>query len=72
MREALVDADAAVIVTEWNEFRAVVDPTARKLMRRPLLIDGRNLLDPALAAHAGFEYESVGRPDPEAVPAVSS
>jgi UDPglucose 6-dehydrogenase len=60
--EALTGADAAVIVTEWNEFRAVLDPSMRDLMARPLLIDGRNLLDPAEAAAAGFEYDSVGRP----------
>ncbi len=60
--EALDGADAAVIVTEWNEFRAVLDPAMRDRMARPLLIDGRNLLDPAEAAAAGFEYECVGRP----------
>ena len=60
--EALAGADAAVIVTEWNEFRAVLDPAMRDAMARPLLIDGRNLLDPAEAAAAGFEYDSVGRP----------
>jgi UDPglucose 6-dehydrogenase len=60
--EALAGADAAVIVTEWNEFRAVLDPAMRDSMARPLLIDGRNLLDPADAAAAGFEYDSVGRP----------
>ena len=64
--EAMVDADAAVIVTEWNEFRAVLDPAVRDTMRRPLLIDGRNLLDPAEAAEAGFEYDSIGRPRPSA------
>ena len=60
--EALAGADAAVIVTEWNEFRAVLDPAMRDSMARPLLIDGRNLLDPAEAVAAGFEYDSVGRP----------
>jgi len=60
--EALAGADAAVIVTEWNEFRAVLDPAMRDSMARPLLIDGRNLLDPADAIRAGFEYDSVGRP----------
>jgi UDPglucose 6-dehydrogenase len=60
--EALAGADAAVIVTEWNEFRAVLDPAMRDSMARPLLIDGRNLLDPAEATAAGFEYDSVGRP----------
>ena len=60
--EALRDADAAVIVTEWDEFRGVLEPAAREQMRGPLLIDGRNLLDPAAAAEAGYEYDSVGRP----------
>ena len=60
--EAVEGADAAVIVTEWNEFRAVLDPIVRASMRRPLLIDGRNLLDPAEATAAGFEYDSIGRP----------
>src|SRR5690606_12791890 len=46
MREALVEADAAVIVTEWDEFRALLDPAVRDLMRRPLVLDGRNLLAP--------------------------
>src|SRR6476659_9681848 len=59
---AFAGAAAAVIVTEWNEFRAVLDPAMRDSMARPLLIDGRNLLDPADAIAAGFEYESVGRP----------
>jgi len=60
--DAIEDADAAVIVTEWNEFRALLDPDARVRMRRPLLVDGRNLLDPVAAAAAGFEYEAIGRP----------
>jgi UDPglucose 6-dehydrogenase len=60
--EAVVGADAAVIVTEWNAFRAVLDPAVRDAMTRPLLIDGRNLLDPAEAAAAGFEYDAIGRP----------
>jgi UDPglucose 6-dehydrogenase len=68
--DALDDADAAVIVTEWNEFRALIDPDARVRMRRPLLVDGRNLLDAAAAVAAGFEYEAIGRPGvAEAVPA---
>ena len=68
--DALDDADAAVIVTEWNEFRALLHPDARVRMRRPLLVDGRNLLDAAAAVAAGFEYEAIGRPGvAEAVPA---
>jgi UDPglucose 6-dehydrogenase len=51
-----------VIVTEWGEFRSVASPQVRAAMATPLIVDGRNLLDPALARAAGFLYESVGRP----------
>jgi UDPglucose 6-dehydrogenase len=62
MLEALTGADAAVIVTEWGEFRQVCTRAVREAMRTPLVVDGRNLLDPAQARAAGFAYESVGRP----------
>ncbi len=62
MLEAVTGADAAVIVTEWGEFRQVCTPAVREVMRTPLVVDGRNLLDPAQARAAGFAYESVGRP----------
>jgi UDPglucose 6-dehydrogenase len=60
--EAVSGADAAVIVTEWGEFRELCSPAVRAAMRTPLVVDGRNLLDPAGARAAGFAYESVGRP----------
>ncbi len=60
--DAVRDADAAVIVTEWPELRALVTAEVRDAMARPLIVDGRNLLDPDAAAAAGFEYEGVGRP----------
>jgi UDPglucose 6-dehydrogenase len=59
--EAVRDADAAVIVTEWDEFRSLVSPEVRDSMRRPLIIDGRNLLEPDEAREAGFTYEGIGR-----------
>ena len=62
MIEAVTGADAAVIVTEWGEFRQVCTRVVREAMRTPLVVDGRNLLDPAQARTAGFAYESVGRP----------
>ena len=62
MLEAVTGADAAVIVTEWGEFRQVCTAAVREAMRTPLVVDGRNLLDPAQARSAGFAYESVGRP----------
>jgi UDPglucose 6-dehydrogenase len=62
MLEAVTGADAAVIVTEWGEFRQVCTRAVREVMRTPLVVDGRNLLDPGQARAAGFAYESVGRP----------
>jgi UDPglucose 6-dehydrogenase len=60
--EAVTGADAAVIVTEWPELTALTGPGYRDAMARPLVIDGRNLLDPEQARAAGFEYEGIGRP----------
>jgi UDPglucose 6-dehydrogenase len=60
--DAVRDADAAVIVTEWPELARLARPEIRELMARPLIIDGRNLLDPVQARAAGFAYEGIGRP----------
>ena len=59
--EAVTGADAAVIVTEWDELRGLASADVRDAMARPLIIDGRNLLDPAEARGAGFVYEGIGR-----------
>jgi UDPglucose 6-dehydrogenase len=56
------EADAAVIVTEWPQLRELTTVEVRDAMARPLIVDGRNLLDPAAAAAVGFEYEGIGRP----------
>ena len=61
--EALTGADAAVLVTEWPEFGRLDLHTAAAAMARPLLIDGRNFIDPAAAAEAGIEYEGIGLGD---------
>jgi len=58
---AIDGADAIVIVTEWNEFRVLDLPRVRKLMRAPLIIDLRNIYNPAEMSGAGFAYHSVGR-----------
>ncbi|NLE21276.1 MAG: UDP-glucose/GDP-mannose dehydrogenase family protein [Actinobacteria bacterium] len=58
--EALAGADAAVLVTEWSEFGRLDWAAATSVMTRPLLIDGRNFIDPAAAAEAGLEYEGIG------------
>jgi len=51
-----------VIVTEWDELRDLARDEVRSAMRTPLIVDGRNLLDPQAARAAGFAYEGVGRP----------
>jgi len=60
--DACTGADALVIVTEWKEFRGQDFEMMRARLRAPLLFDGRNLYDPALARAAGLEYVSIGRP----------
>jgi len=59
--EALDGADAAVLVTEWGEFAELDWAEAAGRMARPLLVDGRNFLDPEGMRSAGFEYEGIGR-----------
>ena len=51
-----------MIVTEWPELRDLASPEIRDAMANPLIIDGRNLLDPDGDAAAGFVYEGIGRP----------
>lgn len=58
---AMADADALLILTEWNEFRVLDLTRVRKLLKAPLIIDLRNIYVPAEMAEAGFEYHSVGR-----------
>jgi UDPglucose 6-dehydrogenase len=62
--EAVSGADAAVIVTEWPELAAIATSEVRDAMRTPLIVDGRNVLDPETARALGFVYEGVGRPEP--------
>ena len=59
--EALDGADAAVLVTEWREFADLDWSAAAERMNRPLVVDGRNFLDPEALTSAGFEYEGIGR-----------
>jgi UDPglucose 6-dehydrogenase len=59
--EAARDADAAVIVTEWAELRDLASTEVRESMRTPLIVDGRNFLDPEAVRAAGFQYEGIGR-----------
>ena len=60
--DAVRGADAAVIVTEWAELRDLARDEVRDAMANPLIVDGRNLLDPAATRAAGFAYDGIGRP----------
>jgi UDPglucose 6-dehydrogenase len=60
--DAAQDADLLVVVTEWNEFRAIEPQRLREAMRGGLVIDLRNLYEPAAMRGAGFIYCSIGRP----------
>ena len=60
--DALRGADAGVIVTEWPQIRDLPFGELVSAMRTPLIIDGRNLLEPALLRGVGFVYEGIGRP----------
>ncbi len=71
--EAVRDADALVLVTEWPEFLRLDWAAVKEVMRRPVVIDGRNVLDPDALREAGFTYEGVGVAGlPEAVRSRSS
>jgi len=58
--EAIADADAIVIVTEWNQFRALDLPRAKGMMKNPVLVDLRNIYRPAEVAKHGFAYHGIG------------
>ena len=71
--EAARDADALLILTEWEEFAALDLDRIFKQLKYPIVIDGRNLYDPEAMAARGFTYYSVGRPaGTPAVPAAAS
>jgi len=60
--EALEGADALVIITEWNAFRALDLARVKELMKAPVMVDLRNIYDPREMAAAGFDYTGIGRP----------
>jgi UDPglucose 6-dehydrogenase len=59
--EVAEDADALVVVTEWNEFKQLDMARIKSLMRQPVLIDGRNIYQPEEMKQLGFTYRGVGR-----------
>ena len=62
---AIEEADALVIATEWNEFRNPDFEVIKRLMRRPVVFDGRNLYEPDRMIELGFTYQAIGRLIPE-------
>ncbi|MGH7577930.1 MAG: UDP binding domain-containing protein, partial [Longimicrobiales bacterium] len=59
--DALDQADALLILTEWKPFRTPDFARMIRLMREPILFDGRNLFDPRRMRELGFEYRCIGR-----------
>ena len=56
------DADVVVIVTEWNQFRALDLDRVKSLLKAPVMVDLRNVYKPSDMAAEGFVYSSIGRP----------
>ncbi len=61
--DAATGADATVLITEWNEFRALSPTRLREAMRGQILVDLRNAWDPVAMRQAGFVYHGIGRPE---------
>lgn len=59
--ETAIDADALILMTEWNEFKQLDMRRIKNSMRQPVLVDGRNIYDPDLMREFGFVYRGVGR-----------
>ncbi len=60
--DALQGADALLVLTEWQEYRVLDHDQAKRLMKRPVVIDARNLYEPARMREHGFTYDSIGLP----------
>ena len=61
MMDALQDADALIVITEWEQFRQPEFQEMKRRMRQPVIFDGRNQYEPKLLAERGFEYYCIGR-----------
>ena len=60
--EAMENADILVILTEWNQFRALDLGRIKKLLKNPVIVDLRNIYDPDAMLAEGFKYYCIGRP----------
>ena len=70
--DAAREAHALAVLTDWDEFRSVDLERLRRVMRAPVVVDGRNLFEPAKMRAHGFEYHSLGRGDAAAAPMAGS
>ena len=70
--EAARDANALLVLTEWEEFAALDLKRLHSELKYPIVIDGRNLYDPEVMAANGFTYYSVGRPAVSPEPAATA
>jgi UDPglucose 6-dehydrogenase len=61
MYGALVDADALMLVTEWPEFRIPNFEVVKKLLKTPVIFDGRNVYERAFVEEKGFDYFCIGK-----------
>jgi UDPglucose 6-dehydrogenase len=59
--ECAADADALIIVTEWNEFKQLDLARIKQAMKQPVIVDGRNIYEPRLLKELGFTYRCFGR-----------
>lgn len=59
--EAAKDSDCLIVATEWNEFKELDFKKIKKLMKQPVILDGRNIYDPAEMKKLGFRYVGMGR-----------
>ena len=59
--EALTGAEVTMLLTEWKQFREMDPETTRNLVKSPVIVDGRNVLDPKTWTEAGREYHGIGR-----------
>jgi len=59
--EVAEGCDGLVVMTEWNEFKQLDLPRIKESMKKPVLVDGRNIYDPAQMKALGFEYRGFGR-----------
>jgi len=59
--EAAKEADQLIILTEWNEFKQIDLKKLKKILKKPVIFDGRNIYDPLILKNLGFKYFSVGR-----------